>query len=80
MSTELSTIIKTATSNLPQNDLNGGIFYIHSNIPENQFNYEKSLYVSVYLAIMTINDNLKNISTQEMIDTLASLGFAGTKE
>lgn len=54
--------------------------YIHANIPENEFSYKESFLMSFYLAVLSINDNLKNFTKQKLIDKMSNLKFMGTRE
>ena len=54
--------------------------YIHANIPENEFGYKESFLMSFYLAVLSINDDLKNFTKQKLIDKMSNLKFMGTRE
>jgi hypothetical protein len=54
--------------------------YIHANIPENEFGYKESFLMSFYLAVLSINDNLKNFTKQKLIDKMSNLKFMGKRE
>jgi hypothetical protein len=62
MSDEMKTIMQDSNSNLNPNELNGCIMYIHGNIPENTFNYKETFCMAFYLAMLSVNDNIKNFT------------------
>lgn len=54
--------------------------YIHGNIPEEQFNYKQAFFISFYLAVLTINDNVSNFTKGQIIEKMANLKFIGSRE
>jgi len=47
---------------MKQNELFGGIFYIHSNIPEERFCYNQLLLMGIYLGMLIINGRVGKVS------------------
>lgn len=72
-------IIQEATRNLKGEDTFGGIMYIHSNIPDNCFHYKETFLLAFYVSVMTINNNLKNFTKEELVDKMTALKFMGSK-
>lgn len=57
----------------------GGIFYIHCNIPEDCFSYRQNLLSSIFLGVSLINGLLNDASTEEIITTMSEAGIFGDK-
>jgi hypothetical protein len=53
--------------------------YVHSNIPDNCFFYKETYLLAFYISVMTINDNLKNFTKEQLVDKIASLKFMGSR-
>lgn len=41
--------------------------YIHANIPEDEFHYKETFFISFYLAVLSINDNLKYFTKEKLV-------------
>lgn len=60
---EISLAIKAAIEGKKTDELHGGIFYAHSNIPEDFFNYKEILLISLFLGVAHINNTIKGLTT-----------------
>jgi hypothetical protein len=64
---EISVAIKAATSGRATHELFGGIFYVHSNIPEDFFNYKEILLISLFLGVAHANRTIEGLSVGNLI-------------
>lgn len=71
LSSEVETICRCAIEDYSNENLCGGIFYVHSNIPEGYYNYKNSLLSGIYLSMLAINDGLQNYTISNLITKMS---------
>ena len=76
----METVFKGAIKDLSLGQLNGGIMYLHSNIPEKFFHYKKIMLIGLFLGLMVINDKIKEYSVGEIIGKMAKTEVMGDYE
>ena len=76
---DIITAIKAGSEGVKKSDLKGGIFYLHSNIAENCFNYREIMLISIFLGISLINNNLQNLSIEALIDKMTKHTIFGSR-
>jgi hypothetical protein len=74
---EISMAIKAAIEGKLPQELYGGIFYAHSNIPEDFFNYKEILLISIFLGVAHINSTIKGLTVAELITKMAKYEIFG---
>lgn len=53
---------------------------MHGNIPEESFQYKEVFLMALYLGVLVVNDRLKNMNKEQIVERMAGLGFMGTRE
>ena len=71
--------IRAATEGRQKDQLHGGIFYLHSNIPEDFFNYKEILLISLFLGVANLNDTLQGLTAKELVQKMAEYHIFGTR-
>ena len=54
--------------------------YIHSNIPEESFNYKEALLSSVYFGVSLINGRLAKAPTDKLIKNMVGARIFGSEQ
>jgi hypothetical protein len=52
---------------------------LHSNIPEDFFNYREILLISLFLGVANINDTIQGLTVQELVDKMAKYHIFGDR-
>ena len=73
-------VFKEVIEDLSLGQLNGGIMYLHSNIPEKFFHYKKIMLMGLFLGLMIINDQIKEYSVPDLIRKMAKTQVMGDYE
>lgn len=74
---EISTAIRAAVEGKEKDQLSGGIFYVHSNIPEDFFSYKEILLISIYLGVAQLNKTIMGLTVEELIQRMAKYEIFG---
>ena len=72
LSEDMEKINEAALSDFCVNNLNGGILYIHANIPEGFYNYQNSFLTALFLSMLALNDGLSSITVSEIVSKIVS--------
>ena len=76
---EISIAIKAGIEGRQPQELHGGIFYAHSNIPEDFFNYKEILLISLFLGVAHINGTIKGLTVAELIKKMVKYDIFGSE-
>ena len=68
---EMRIAVRAATEGRDAKELQGGIFYLHSNIPEDFFSYKEILLISLFLGVAQVNGTIKGLTVAELIAKMA---------
>lgn len=74
---EISTAIRAAVEGKDKDQLSGGIFYVHSNIPEDFFSYKEILLISIYLGVAQLNKTIMGLTVEQLIQRMAKYEIFG---
>lgn len=74
---EISTAIRAAVEGKEKDQLSGGIFYVHSNIPEDFFSYKEIMLISIYLGVAQLNKTIMGLTVEELIQRMAKYEIFG---
>lgn len=74
---EISTAIRAAVEGKDKDQLSGGIFYVHSNIPEDFFSYKEIMLISIYLGVAQLNKTIMGLTVEQLIQRMAKYEIFG---
>lgn len=74
---EISTAIRAAVEGKEKDQLSGGIFYVHSNIPEDFFSYKEIMLISIYLGVAQLNKTIMGLTVEQLIQRMAKYEIFG---
>lgn len=68
-----------ANEGLTNEQIYGGIFYLHCNIPEDSFYYKEIMMISLFLGVGLINGNLSNFNIKEIVKRMEKTKIMGNQ-
>ena len=74
---DISIAIRAAVEGKDKDQLCGGIFYVHSNIPEDFFSYKEILLISIYLGVSQLNKTIAGLTIEQLIQRMSKYEIFG---